>query len=199
MGRTEPRNEAEIERTSVGEVETEEIGCEDEALETVEGRSEPVEYDTTLSPDEEAELDRTLVDPDEDDAEAPPTRHTPRGLGQPGGGFGGSEMPIKRAMRIGTRNGLVITSLKRPPGRVDPDSDHHRDQRTAFAADMSNGSSPTPEMDRTARQIARLLGHPEFRAGNLRVTLHGYRVQLLWRTDIGGNHFNHVHVGVRMV
>jgi hypothetical protein len=199
MAGTEPRNEGAIEPTSVGEVETEELGCEAEAGETIEGRSEPVDYDTTLSPDEEAELDRTLVDPDAEDAEAAAPRHTPRGLGQPGGGFGGSEMPIKRAMRIGTRNGLIITSTKRPPGRVNPDSDHHRDQRKAFAADMSNGSSPTPEMDRTARQIATRLGHPEFRAGNLRVTLHGYRVQLLWRTHIGGNHFNHIHVGVKMV
>jgi hypothetical protein len=196
MAGTERRNEGEIETTSVGEVETEELGCEEEARETVEGRSEPVDYDTTLSPDEEAELDRTLVDPDAEGAEAPAPRHTPRGLGQAGGGFGGSEMPIKRAMRIGTRNGLIITSLKRPTAAST--SDHHPAQLKSFAADMSNGSSPTPEMDRTARQIARRLGHPEFRAGVLNVTLHGYRVQMLWRTNIGGNHFNHVHVGVRM-
>jgi hypothetical protein len=25
----------------------------------------------------------------------------------------------------------------------------------------------------------------------------GLRVQCIWKTDIGGNHHNHVHVGVR--
>jgi hypothetical protein len=199
MAGNESRNEGETETTPVGEIDVEEVGCEEEASETLEGHSPPVDYDTTLPPEEEADLDRTLADPDAVAPSAAATRHAPPGLGPAGGGFGGSEAPIKRALRIGTRNGLTITSLKRPPGVAASTSDHHRDQRTSFAADMSNGSSPTPEMDRTARQIATRLGHPEFRAGNLRVTLHGYRVQLLWRTDIGGNHFNHVHVGVRML
>ena len=190
MTGTGPYDEGEVETTSVGEVDVEEVGCEEEARETLEGDSEPVDYDTTLSREEEAELDRTLD-------EVGAAKAAPPGLGPPGGSFGGSEAPIKRAMRIGTRNGLVITSLKRPT--ASSTSDHSPGQLTSFAADMSNGSSPTPEMDRTAQQIAARLGHPEFRAGNLRVTLHGYRVQLLWRTDIGGNHFNHVHVGVRMV
>jgi hypothetical protein len=99
-------------------------------------------------------------------------------------------------MAIATRNGLTITSTKRSSGATT--SDHHVSQKRSSAADMSNGSSPTPQMDKTCREIATLLGHPEFRAGNLRVTLHGYRVQLLYRTNIGRNHFNHVHVGVRV-
>jgi hypothetical protein len=53
-------------------------------------------------------------------------------------------------------------------------------------------------MDRTAAQIAAALGTPGWRGGVLNARCNGYRVQLLYRTNIGGNHFNHVHVGVRV-
>jgi hypothetical protein len=115
---------------------------------------------------------------------------------KPGGGFSGSEAPVRRAIQIGTANGLTVTSTKR--SGLSSTSDHHVSQRRAFAADLSNGSSPTPQMDRTAREIATVLGHPDFRAGVLSVTHGSARVQLLWRTNVGGNHFNHVHFGVRM-
>jgi hypothetical protein len=191
VGGTEPPQPDEIEAISVGEVETEEVGCETATEETIEGRAEPVREGVRLAPDEEAELDAMLRD-----AETDRTRAAPPGLGPRGGGLGGSEKPIQRAIAIATRNGLTITSTKRSSGSTT--SDHHVSQARSSAADMSNGSSPTPQMDRTCREIATLLGHPEFRAGNLRVTLHGYRVQMLYRTNVGGNHFNHVHVGVRV-
>ena len=53
-------------------------------------------------------------------------------------------------------------------------------------------------MDATAKAIATALGHPEFSAGVLNVTSGSVRAQLIWRTDVGGNHFNHVHFGVRV-
>ncbi len=53
-------------------------------------------------------------------------------------------------------------------------------------------------MDRTASQIASLLGVPGWRGGVLNRTMNGYRVQLIYRSNVGGNHFNHVHVGVRV-
>jgi Putative peptidoglycan binding domain len=115
---------------------------------------------------------------------------------RPGGGFAGAEAPVRRAIRIGVANGLTVTSTKRTTGN--PGSDHHVNQTRSFAADMSNGSSPTPQMDATVQAIAAALGQPSFRAGVLNVTHGAVRAQLLWRTTVGGNHFNHVHFGVRV-
>lgn len=113
-----------------------------------------------------------------------------------GGGFGGAEAPVQRAIEIGKANGLTVTSTKRTSGSSG--SDHHVSQTRSFACDLSNGSSPTPQMDATAKAIATALGHPEFQAGVLNVTSGSVRAQLIWRTDVGGNHFNHVHFGVRV-
>ena len=170
----------------VGELEVEEVACEDHAAEHADG----LETETELSADEESALDSAL------EGESVAGERAAGGLGPPGGGWCGSQAPVQRAMRIGSRNGLRITSTKRSSGSSG--SDHHTSQRCSFAADMSNGSAPTPEMDRTAQQIARLLGYPNWRGGVLTVRQNGYRVQLLWRTNVGGNHFNHVHVGVRV-
>lgn len=121
---------------------------------------------------------------------------SPRELLEPGGDWGGSEAPVRRAIKIALANGLTVTSTKR--SSLSTGSDHHVSQKHAFAADLSNGSSPTPQMDRTAQQIAAALGHPNFRAGVLVVPRGRVRAQLLWRTHVGGNHFNHVHFGVRV-
>lgn len=132
---------------------------------------------------------------DEDDLGA----DTPLTIGQllkPGGTFAGSEAPVRRAMKIATARGLTVTSTKRGSGSSG--SDHHNSQSRSFAADLSNGSSPTPQMDATALALAKALGHPEFREGVLNVTHGTARAQLLWRTNVGGNHFNHVHFGVRI-
>lgn len=129
-------------------------------------------------------------DDDDDGSRAGSTR-----FATPGGGFAGSEAPILRAVRIGKRNGLTVTSMKRSSGSTG--SDHHTSQGRSFAADLSNGSSPTAEMDRVCARLAKLLGHPEFGAGVLNVQAGSLRFQLLYRTDVGGNHFNHVHIGCR--
>ena len=77
-------------------------------------------------------------------------------------------------------------------------SDHQGPPEWAWAADISNGSSPTPEMDRLARRIAKWLGVPWNGSGLVNHYLpNGYRVQLIYRTNLGGNHYNHVHVGIR--
>lgn len=118
------------------------------------------------------------------------------GLGPRGGQWGGAEAPVNRAQAIGRRNGLSVTSRKRSSGSGT--SDHSTAQRSSDAVDLSNGTRPTPQMDRTAAQIAALLGVPGWRGGNLVRRINGYRVQLLYKTNIGGNHYNHVHVGVRV-
>ena len=142
--------------------------------------------------DEAAEIDPGA---EPEDTEAPEGRMGLNRFTRPGGGCAGSEAPIRRAIRIAQRNGLVVTSLKRSSGSTG--SDHHMSQSRAFAADLSNGSSPTPQMNRTCAQIARALGHPEFSAGILNVVHGSIRIQMLYKTMVGGNHFNHVHVGAR--
>jgi peptidoglycan hydrolase-like protein with peptidoglycan-binding domain len=78
-------------------------------------------------------------------------------------------------------------------------SDHQGPPTRAWAADMSNGGSPTPEMDKLARELAKRFGIAWSGAGVGSVTHSGYRFQMLYRTNVGGNHFNHVHFGVKDV
>lgn len=117
----------------------------------------------------------------------------------PGGGWGGSEAPARRAIPIGSRNGLTVQSLKRPNGSTG--SDHHVSQRQSFAVDLSNGTSPTPQMLRTARQIAAAMGYSWPANGYLQTatTPRGYRAQLIYNSSVVPNHHNHVHFGVRKV
>jgi peptidoglycan hydrolase-like protein with peptidoglycan-binding domain len=109
-------------------------------------------------------------------------------------------LPIARACGINrttaendaanARHGVTVTG-----GR----SDHQGPPGVAWAADISNGGSPTPEMDRLARQLARRFGIDWRGSGLVNATHGGYRFQLIYRTHVGGNHFNHVHFGVRDV
>ena len=78
-------------------------------------------------------------------------------------------------------------------------SDHQGPGNVAWAADISNGSSPTPEMDKLARTLAKRFDIPWSGSGLVNATHGGYRYQLIYRTTQGGNHFNHVHFGVRDV
>jgi hypothetical protein len=115
----------------------------------------------------------------------------------PGGGWGGSEVPARRAIPIATTNGLTVTSLKRSSGSSG--SDHHVSQRAAFAVDVSNGTSPTPGMLRTARQIAAAMGYSWPSNGYIQTprTALGYRAQLIYNSSVVPSHHNHVHFGVR--
>jgi hypothetical protein len=78
-------------------------------------------------------------------------------------------------------------------------SDHQGPGHVAWAADISNGGSPTPEMDKLARRLADRFDIPWSGSGLVTATHGGYRYQLIYRTMQGGNHFNHVHFGVRDV
>ena len=78
-------------------------------------------------------------------------------------------------------------------------SDHQGPPDVAWAADISNGGNPTPEMDKLARSLAQRFGIPWTGSGLVNATHGGYRYQLIYRTTQGGNHFNHVHFGVKDV
>jgi len=79
-------------------------------------------------------------------------------------------------------------------------SDHQGPPDEAWAADMSNGSSPTPQMDALFKRLARRFDISIDPSGGLFNATHdGYRFQIIYRTNEGGNHWNHVHLGVRKV
>jgi hypothetical protein len=112
-----------------------------------------------------------------------------------GGGWEGSEAPVQRAAAIARRTGLAVTSAGRPS--TSADSDHDIAQTGAFAADLSNHPTPTPEMERTAERLSRALGVPDWRGGEpLEREAEGMRARLLWKVP---GHQNHVHFGCRRV
>ncbi len=75
-------------------------------------------------------------------------------------------------------------------------SDHHVGNTDAWANDLAvrGIQAPTPQTEEAARRVAAALGHPGWTGGDLRVTIQGYRFQVLWKV---AGHFNHVHVGVK--
>lgn len=77
-------------------------------------------------------------------------------------------------------------------------SAHKGPGHVAYASDMSNGSAPTPEMDALARDIATLFGISWSGSGLVNHTSGKYSFQLIYRTNEGGNHFNHVHIGIKV-
>jgi len=102
----------------------------------------------------------------------------------------------------GNRPGSITTS-----GNV---SDHSSGNALDIdALDQSEGGGVQGERegDAIAKAAARVAGlgvkSPEFKeflaGGGVYegVSPSGYRVQILWKTDVGGNHHNHVHVGIR--
>lgn len=77
-------------------------------------------------------------------------------------------------------------------------SDHHVGNTDAWAVDLAvrGIQAPTPQTEEAARRVASALGHPGWTGGDLKVTIGGYRFQVLWKV---AGHFNHVHVGVKKV
>jgi hypothetical protein len=77
-------------------------------------------------------------------------------------------------------------------------SDHYVGNTNAWAVDLAvrGIQQPTPQTEEAARRVAAALGFPQWAGGDLRVTIQGYRFQVLWKVS---GHFNHVHVGVKKV
>jgi hypothetical protein len=82
------------------------------------------------------------------------------------------------------------------------------DHFTGHAADIgmvaNGGSDDSPVGDRIMTAALRLAGVPPaeattkaFGGGLFTFTHAGQRIQCIWKTNEGGNHHNHVHVGVR--
>lgn len=87
-------------------------------------------------------------------------------------------------------------------------SDHAGNARSAWAYDlMTQGGVPTPNADKVASRIVRMLGGPRnyfapSRGTDVPVfnkTVGPYRYQLIYRTPDYGGHLDHIHLGVRRV
>lgn len=116
----------------------------------------------------------------------------------PGGGWGGSYRPATALAQVGFGFGLTSTSEKRDrkTTATGGTSDHWVGSKTSYAYDLGGSVAA---MDRAAAALAARLGI-KYRQGQplvATVTRGGMRYQLLYRTNVGGNHFTHIHVGVR--
>jgi len=100
---------------------------------------------------------------------------------------------------------VVSTGTNHSQYTVDGNVSDHWD---GYGADLgmaaNGGSDDGPVGDRLATACLILAGQPparaaaDARAGGLFTLANGgLRIQCIWKTDQGGNHHNHVHVGVR--
>lgn len=112
-----------------------------------------------------------------------------------GGGWGGAKGVVD-SVTAGT--GLTVSSAKRDTQSTSSGgvSDHWTGCKECYAKDLSGSVSA---MDRAAIVIAKRLGTKYDGKSALELTkeVRGYRVQVLYRTMTGGDHFTHIHVGAR--
>ena len=90
--------------------------------------------------------------------------------------------------------GLSVTDGIRAAGTL-TSSGNISDHTWGGAIDVSNGSSPTPQMDSAWFWLTRVLGGAK--AGSFVENYVGGAIkQMLYRTNIGGNHFDHIHLAL---
>lgn len=131
-----------------------------------------------------------------------------------GGGYEGTQGVAHSLATYGLDLGLKSVSEKRH--NTNPysgsRSDHDVGNEDAYAYDLSNGSAPTPEMDRAATRVMHRIGFKDYQMGQPIDTSSGvrtihtkqgsFRVQVIYRGSgaaFGGNHTNHLHIGVKRV
>jgi hypothetical protein len=162
-----------------------------------------------------------LPEPLEDDLQKEPSWAAPSpGTGTAGGASGGTQsepgewdgrgnpkeiidevvvpLAVKHGMSTGTSSAAVAEANARHGPTVSGNpSDHQGPPSIRWASDMSNGISPTPQMDALARDLAATFDIPWTGSGLISKSHGIYRFQLIYRTGEGGNHYNHVHFGIR--
>jgi hypothetical protein len=115
-------------------------------------------------------------------------------------GWGGTQGPIE-ALAAASRLPVVSVKRERRSTTSGGVSDHWVGCAQCFANDL--GTTP-PAGDAPASLIAAAIAGPGYQTwgrtgGVLNVERCGIRFQLLWRTYVGGNHYNHIHIGARRV
>jgi hypothetical protein len=120
-------------------------------------------------------------------------------------------LPMSRANGVPrTVEQNTIANLAHGPTQGGNRSDHQGPPKVAWAADMGMGTShPTPQMDALARALIEKFDLPALPSPNATSGPHpenmvstirdGFRFQLIYRCyPVGaGNHYNHVHFGVK--
>ena len=107
-------------------------------------------------------------------------------------------VPLATQLGFQVSSGTIAAANRRHGPTVSGGrSDHQGSGKDTWAADISGRSAK--EMDALARAIAKRFGIPWKGAGAVTYTANGYRYQLIHKSNVGGNHFGHVHIGVRKV
>lgn len=99
----------------------------------------------------------------------------------------------------------ITTGTNHPELTVDGNvSDHFTGHAADIGMAANGGTDDSPVGDRIMEAALVLAGvpaaaaHAEAQAGGLFTNTHdNLRIQCIWKTTNGGNHHNHVHVGVR--
>lgn len=120
--------------------------------------------------------------------------------GGTGGAWASSQTTAKALADIGLAYGLHIVSEKRDRKLTDTGSvsDHWTGKTNAYAYDISGS---VEDMNKAAVAIMHSLGY-DYRVGSQLVhsSNHGgYRINVLYWTMVGGNHYTHIHIGAMKV
>ncbi len=127
--------------------------------------------------------------------------------GGEGGNWGGS---LPKLLSILPMGNWKASSLKRATQSTRSGfmSDHYEGNKIAYAADFglnstfgSNSQEATNFAIKVAQRVDPSVTSWEPYIGNSfkKQTPDGFRVQIIWKSNVGGNHYDHVHVGVKRV
>lgn len=124
--------------------------------------------------------------------------------GGEGGNWGGSLPKLISLLPMGTWR---TSSQKRPTKSTKSGfmSDHFDKNNIAYAADFGLNTTfggDTNAATDFAIKIARATGKnveswDSYKGNSFKAITDGYRVQIIWQSNVGGNHYDHVHVGVK--
>lgn len=129
-------------------------------------------------------------------------------LGAQGGGTGGNwNGSLPKLISILPMGNWKPTSLKRD--RVETQSgnmsDHYKGNLNAYAADFGLSTTFNGNVESATNFAIKLANNAGARINSWKpyegkelthFTTDGFRVQIIWLSNVGGNHYDHVHVGV---